>query len=1443
MNFESPLVSVIVRTKDRPGLLREALESLKSQKYKHLEVVVVNDGGCEIGDIISRFKTCDFTIKLCNLRQNMGRSAAGNAGLDASSGKYMIFLDDDDWFEHQHIELLVNALRTNGEYLAAYTGVRFCESPGAPDIHIFNDPFDPVYLMLENTIPLHALMFDSSLVEEYGCQFDEQFSQFEDWDLWLQFSCITDFFHVDQVSAGYRSGGDSDAGWGEEEGVVTKARQKLLKKWKSVWDEEKLDQAFRWSRKIRYRELEACRDELGRAMESHKILHEEHEKLLVATTESNKAHESLSDQHNVLITDHRKLEVLHGNLISDYQRLENLHTALIEDHQKLEGFHTALIEGHQKLEDFHTALIEDHQKLEGFHTALIEDHQRLEGFHTALIEDHQNLKSLYDDLNISYQALEESQGALTNEHKKLMDEHGRLLNENRILKNDNIAYARDYETLKRQFNSINAVYNEIINSKCWRYTKYVRVLGNQLKRSKSFMLFYTGLRSSVLLCRRIYANYIRKGYSIFRFKWKRLNLFNWYSGSSVPVSGRQTSSDQNNNPGYRIGIAAHIFYPDLFEELCSFLNNIPVKYHLFLSVTSDKDKEYIRNRIDRIKNEAVIVTKVVPNRGRDIAPVLVAFRDELRRMDIISHVHTKKSDYTGSAQFGNNWRSYLLNSLMGSRETVRSILDLFAENPDVGIIYPETFSGLPCWAHTWLSNRNQGEKILNRLGYDDVDFSRYIDYPAGSMFWVRTGAIAPLFDLDLTMDDFPAETGQTDDTLHHAIERCFVFSAHAAGFQHRFIADAGSDKSRHGPVSHGIEFKSASSFVIDQYAGQPFDEKVKGFLTHADVISFDIFDTLLIRPFADPDAVFYMLEEKIEKQFGIKKFFTMRKMAENLLRRTLRPGKDLSLSQIYEKMGIEYQIDEKVIKKLQSLEIETEGRLLEPRPAVVDFAKAVKEKGKRVILISDMYLEPIDIKRFLKKYNLDMFDAVYLSSGTGLRKDNGTMWPYVLEMEKVSRGKFLHIGDNEQSDIQILVDKNFLNPVHIFRPVVFLDNIKGGRSIVSVFRNRRTWQNELMLGLIANKVTQRLDRNPFNHETVFQDPYLFGYAVTGPIVFSFMAWLIKKVIEKNHSVLLFLSREGWVLNVLYNKIITHLCMAESELNLPEGRYFYCSRTFMGLAAIDKPDDLNLLLSSHYSGTFEKLLTGKFGITELSSFVNILGKDKLAREVSLPGDYEMIFNDLAICMGPLTDFSCSARDRFRQYWAKIVEGRGKDPAIIDIGYSGTIQKAMMKVLNSQLTGYYFITNSTAQSIVDSGGKCEAYYGSMVPLEKINELIIHRYSLLLEAVLTSPEGQMAGLKKDLTPVFKPGGISQHNFEVIKKTHKGIIDFSTDILNVTGPDFVDIIWEKDCLHELVSLVIDREIDIGSLASSLFVEDDFSGNGELPVLDFYSTANQGVC
>ncbi len=200
----SPLVSVIIPTRNRPELLARAIQSVLNQTYRHIEIIVVNDRGVDVGKLIDHFN-CRGNIRYFNLSTGIERSAARNLALRSAKGNYITYLDDDDRYLPEHLETLVSHARQSGcrvVYSDAYRA-QLDTSTGLPneaqrDIPYSLD-FDPIRIYVENYIPILCLMHERSLLDEVG-MFDEELSRLEDWDLWIRLSRIAKFHHIPQAT-------------------------------------------------------------------------------------------------------------------------------------------------------------------------------------------------------------------------------------------------------------------------------------------------------------------------------------------------------------------------------------------------------------------------------------------------------------------------------------------------------------------------------------------------------------------------------------------------------------------------------------------------------------------------------------------------------------------------------------------------------------------------------------------------------------------------------------------------------------------------------------------------------------------------------------------------------------------------------------------------------------------------------------------------------------------------------------------------------------------------------------------------------------------------------------------------------------------------------------------------------------------------------------------
>jgi O-antigen biosynthesis protein len=254
----------------------------------------------------------------------------------------------------------------------------------------------------------------------------------------------------------------------------------------------------------------------------------------------------------------------------------------------------------------------------------------------------------------------------------------------------------------------------------------------------------------------------------------------------VPFSVEKST----DSPG-RIAVIVHCFHVDLLDELLDFIANIPYPYRLFVSTDTAGKRTIITEKLAARKVPHFEV-KLAMNRGRDIAPKYITFRDVYAECDYFLHLHGKKSPHGGKA-WGDRWRKYLLHSLLGSPEIIASIIAIL-HDARVGLVFPDPLDPtIP--SQRWPKNFEVSSTLASRLNISILrDYCP--EYPAGSMFWGKASLVRPLLELNLQFEDFPDEKGQLDGELNHAIERMIGAIARAQGLHGQRIISKDWQRSR-----------------------------------------------------------------------------------------------------------------------------------------------------------------------------------------------------------------------------------------------------------------------------------------------------------------------------------------------------------------------------------------------------------------------------------------------------------------------------------------------------------------------------------------------------------------------------------------------------------------------------------------------------------------------
>jgi hypothetical protein len=235
----------------------------------------------------------------------------------------------------------------------------------------------------------------------------------------------------------------------------------------------------------------------------------------------------------------------------------------------------------------------------------------------------------------------------------------------------------------------------------------------------------------------------------------------------------------------RTAVHGHFHYPELVSEFLGTVGRNVSRFDLFLSTDTEEKADNLRRLTAHFRRGRVDI-QIVPNRGRNIGPLLSTFgRAFAREYDVICHVHGKRSSGLDAAM-GESWRDFLWQHLVGPRHPMMDIiLARFAADEKLGLVFPEE-------PHLcdWDENLDLAAEIAERAGLD-TPLPPFFEFPVGTMFWARPQALAPLLELDFDWDDYPAEPLSNDGTMLHALERLLPFAARQRGYSYATVNIAG----------------------------------------------------------------------------------------------------------------------------------------------------------------------------------------------------------------------------------------------------------------------------------------------------------------------------------------------------------------------------------------------------------------------------------------------------------------------------------------------------------------------------------------------------------------------------------------------------------------------------------------------------------------------------
>ena len=550
--------------------------------------------------------------------------------------------------------------------------------------------------------------------------------------------------------------------------------------------------------------------------------------------------------------------------------------------------------------------------------------------------------------------------------------------------------------------------------------------------------------------------------------------------------------------------------------------------------------------------------------------------------------------------------------------------------------------------------------------------------------------------------------------------------------------------------------KTNEDIINNPYWDVDFDS-YKKLAAKADIVSFDLFDTLIQRKCYLPSDVYTLASEIVKSKLGnyIDYANIRRDVCGSL-------SSNYTWNELSNSLNNNY--DQSVVNVMLDAELEAELRLCSPRKFMCDYCHQLINEGKDVFIITDMYLPKSFILRLLSRIGLEDIpsEKVLVSNEIGKMKCDGTLWKYFAD-NFVGSKKAVHFGDDVVSDVK-MAEKVGVIPCYVMNARTMLAN----SNIASIDSQVRTLYESVVIGLvlsrlfdspfILNKTKGRISLNTCGD---------IGYVAYAPLLVTFLLWLCAETKKAGMKKLFFFARDGFFLVKDYKT----LCNIFNVNSAPEAHYLYISRQAAWIASISSEADFDNIISQPYVGTFKNYMKSRWDIDV----------DKRTIEIN-DESIDMFSNttELKNAMSPYMDEIKAIIKKDRENYISYLNSLDIDrnSGFVDQGIHGTIQRYLSKILGYPLKSW----NIVAQEDVFSDGNVQksCYRGPDKSgyISPLAENII-----FIETLLTAPYGMIRRVDNEGNRVSDNPSLGQKYFNDKESMNHEIEQFMWDIVRIFG------------------------------------------------------------
>ncbi len=426
------------------------------------------------------------------------------------------------------------------------------------------------------------------------------------------------------------------------------------------------------------------------------------------------------------------------------------------------------------------------------------------------------------------------------------------------------------------------------------------------------------------------------------------------------------------------------------------------------------------------------------------------------------------------------------------------------------------------------------------------------------------------------------------------------------------------------------------------------------------VISFDVFDTLLIRPAIAPKAILQLVCWKLEKIIKRNLFFD-RINAESVLKDPF-----CTIEKIWDYIGNRNDLTDADIEICIKTEIEIEKKLLYPRKIGRDLYDLAIKSGKKIIVVSDMYLSDTIIRNILETNGFNEISNQYVSCICKNRKSTGALYKYVLDKECIKPYNFLHIGDNYISDYKIPKSLG-AKAIHVPSNLELFKKLYHGKRIESLLNKLNNYES-IIWGACINEIMEC--------STQVDALSLISYVVVAPTLLHTGLYILNNSdIQDNYKRIYFASRDGYLPLKIYEILSSH--SAKKKI---QSHYFAASRR--AYAPYTEDSIYNCLSNERMSQDYllsDFIQQNMWNMALKNKLLEAIQPDNLG--IHIKNKLDVVKNILAPFSDEIKEDTENKKKLCRQYYENIFAD-DKNPLVFDCGYSGSISRSLNNVFEGK-----------------------------------------------------------------------------------------------------------------------------------------------------------------